>query len=124
MEYVPQKAEGDDVFENILGWGFGGPGWCINRQFQVYDEGSFGFHGSNAEPERSVSRGSESGVSELSATETDGRDLALSLVRNGSPLLVTSPLSLVFQSQGPIYFLSADWHVVRRENHPRPRFLA
>jgi hypothetical protein len=99
VEYVPQKAEGDDVFEKFLGWGFGGPGWCINRQFQVYDDGSFGFHGasgSNAEPERSVSRGSESGVSELSATETDGRDLALSLV---GPLLVTSRLSLVFLSQ-------------------------
>ena len=46
MEYVPEKAEGEDVFENVLGRGFGGPGCdgCI-RQFRVYD-GSFGLHGS------------------------------------------------------------------------------
>lgn len=46
VEYVPEKAEGEDVFEGVLGCGFGGPGCdgCI-RQFRVYD-GSFGLHGS------------------------------------------------------------------------------
>lgn len=77
MEYVPKKAEGYDVFEKLLGWGFGGPG-CI-QQFRVNDEGSFWFHGGGLDKAVNVTWAVrdelESGVSEFS----DGRDLALSL---------------------------------------------